>query len=76
MVEKRQPTLSARVDALMLAVVTMAKLSGEPRFASSLTVNAQRWRDLMLMSTIPEGYLDEFDAAIALLVRETAVPGG
>ncbi len=75
MIDRSQPELSARIDALMLSVVTLARLSGGSRFASSLTEMAQHWRDMMLMSTIPEGYLDEFDAAVRLLVRETGGRG-
>lgn len=66
--ETKDPVLSARVDALMLAFVTLAKLNPNPLFESALLANKETWRDLLIASSIPESYLDELDGQIDYLL--------
>ena len=67
--EKNNPVLSARLDALMLAFVTLAKLNPNPLFEAALKANKETWRDMLIASSIPESYLDELDGQIDYLIE-------
>lgn len=67
--ESKDPVLSARVDVLLLALITHLKLNPDPRFAAALKVNKDMWRDMLIASKIPESYLDELDGQMAFLLE-------
>jgi len=62
--EKKDPVLSARVDLLLLALATHVRFNPEPGFAGALRANVEMWRDGLIATPIPEGYLDELDAQL------------
>lgn len=68
--------LAARIDVLMLAVITQLRLSRDPEFDAAFAANAQTWRDIMLMTRVPDRHLDEFDGALRHFRDQLAGPGG
>lgn len=68
--EEKDPVLSARVDVLLLAVLTYLKLNPDPRFRELFIENKTEWRDLLMASEVPESYLEEFDGHSQLLLEE------
>lgn len=62
------PALAARVDLLLIALATHVRMTREPGFEGALKHNVEEWRDSLIATPIPEGYLEELDGAMALLL--------
>lgn len=67
--EKKDPVLSARVDVVLLALITHLKLNPDPRFEVLLKANKEMWRSLLIATQIPEGYLEELDGQMVFLLE-------
>lgn len=68
--EKKDPVLSARVDVLLIALLTHLKLNPDPRFKELFLASKAEWKDLLIASEIPESYLEELDLYAQTLVED------
>ncbi|MGT2495034.1 hypothetical protein ACU4GD_43305 [Cupriavidus basilensis] len=80
MIESSAPELTARIDVLMLALVTTITRNADPGYAAVLNRNFQTWRDFLIASRVPEKYLEHFDerceAFLEMLHGSSHTPSG
>ncbi len=61
LIENVSPQLAARIDVVLLALVTSLKLHEPQGFESALRANVQLWRDHLIATRVCEAYLDVLD---------------
>jgi hypothetical protein len=66
--EKKDPRLAARVDMLLLALATHVAFHPEPGFVGALKSNLQDFKDIFMLSQVPDSYLEELDASMELFL--------